>query len=369
MNKQLQGKKILCVFPRFYTGGVSKALCFVANTCNEAGMDVHCVSLRNEPETIQLNEGVHRYVYDVIGHSDWRRIVKYAFFFIKFRNFVKKINPNAIVVFRADLVNAVVKITRGLDIPVIGSERGNPLLYGNLLNKYRKAFKMSAAIVYQTPMARDVYNVNVKTAIIPNPGITRHSISQDSVIRKGGNIITVSRLSKEKNIEGLLRAFAKVQEQLSGRKLILYGDGDEQIKLEKLAQELGVSEQVVFAGNVSDFTQKDDDASIFVLNTLSEGMPNALIEAMISGYACICTDCPIGAPRWLSDDGRRVRLVPVRDDDSLSKALLDVASRKEYAESLAKDALEVRDLLSPQRIGKMWLNLIDEVTNEHEKSD
>ena len=129
--------------------------------------------------------------------------------------------------------------------------------------------------------------------------------------------------------------------------------------------ELGINNQVLFAGNVNDFTQQNDDASIFVLNTLSEGMPNALIEAMVAGYACICTDCPIGAPRWLSDNGRRVKLVPVKDDIALSNAILEIATNREMADNLAKNALEIKELLSPERISKMWLNLISEVINEH----
>ncbi len=155
-----------------------------------------------------------------------------------------------------------------------------------------------------------------------------------------------------------------VHKKIPDRKLILYGDGEEQADLERLADELGIGSQLVFAGNVNDFTTQADDASIFVLNTLSEGMPNALIEAMITGYACICTDCPIGAPRWLSDGGRRVKLVPVGDDKSLGEALLEIATNEGKAKLLAENALEINDILSPERIGGLWLKLIKEVIHE-----
>ena len=155
-----------------------------------------------------------------------------------------------------------------------------------------------------------------------------------------------------------------VKAQLVGRKLIIYGDGPQEDELRNLAIKLDIKDDVVFAGNVSDFANQDDNASIFVLNTLSEGMPNALIEAMLSGYACICTDCPIGAPRWLSDNERRVKLVPVKNNQELGNALLEVALDEGKSKQLAQNALEIRELLDPKRIGNLWLGLINEVLED-----
>lgn len=361
MNKT----KVVCLFPRFYTGGVSKALSFVANTCDNAGMEVHCVSMTSEPETIQLNKGIHRYTIDTERReSKIKYVIFKSLFLFRFRHLVSTVKPDVIIVFRPDLTKAVQYSLRGMKIPVIGSERGNPYVHGERLNQYRKVMTKCTAIVFQTEAAREAYNIDVKYAIIPNPAVYRVYEGKVRTIRSGRNLISVSRLSEEKNIEGMLRAFAMVKEQLDGRKLILYGDGPQQDELEKLACELNIDKDVVFAGNVKDFTEQDDDSSIFVLNTLSEGMPNALIEAMLAGYACICTDCPIGAPRWLSDNERRVKLVPVKDDKALSEAMVEIALDKEKAVRLATNALEVRDVLDPKRVGGLWLNLIKEVLDE-----
>lgn len=357
--------KVLCLFPRFYTGGVSKALSFVANTCDDAGMEVHCVSMTSEPETINLNEGIIRHTIDTERRDSKINYIVYKFLFLfRFRKLVSSIRPDVVIAFRPDLVKAVQYSLKGMNIPIIGSERGNPLINGKRLKQYKEVFGKCAAVVFQTEAARDVYNIATKTAIIPNPAVSRSNVNNEIIVRKGNNLISVSRLSSEKNIEGLLRAFSMVKHQLKGRKLILYGDGPQQKELEELAKSLQIEENVIFAGNVKDFTSQNDDASIFVLNTLSEGMPNALIEAMLAGYACICTDCPIGAPRWLSDDERRVKLVPVKDDKALSEAMVEVAHDKKKAESLATNALEVRDVLDPKRVGGLWLNLIKEVLDE-----
>ena len=362
----MSNTKVLCLFPRFYTGGVSKALSFVANTCDDAGMEVHCVSMTSEPETIHLNEGIIRHTLDTERRDSKLKYIFFKVLFLfRFRRLVATLKPDIIIVFRPDLAKAVQYSLKGMNIPIIGSERGNPMIYGEKLDKYRNVMEKCAAVVFQTEAARIAYHTTVKYAIIPNPAVSRVNEGKAKTIRSGINLLTVSRLSKEKNIEGLLRAFAMVREKLDGRKLILYGDGPQQKELEQLACELKIDKDVVFAGNVKDFTEQDDNASIFVLNTLSEGMPNALIEAMLAGYACVCTDCPIGAPRWLSDNERRVKLVPVKDDKALSEAMVEVALNREKAEDLATNALEVRDVLAPKRVGGLWLKLIKEVIAVH----
>lgn len=356
---------VLCIFPRFYIGGVSKALSFVANTCDNAGMDVHCISCSSEPETILLNKNIHRYTVDLKEKSTgFNKILNRFSFMLKLRSKIRRIKPDVIIVFLPDLTKAVVYDTIGLSIPIIGSERGNPLLHSNkLLDKYRWVFNKCAAVVFQTQAARDVYGLETINSIIPNPAISRNTQQKERRVRSGNNIITVSRLSEEKNIVGLIRAFGLASSHIPSSKLIIYGDGPQQVELEELVATLGLNERVCFAGNVKDFTEQDDNSSIFVLNTLSEGMPNALIEAMIAGYSCICTDCPIGAPKWLSDNGRRVKLVPVKDDVALSKAIIEVSNNKEIAKSLSENSKEIIELLNPERIGKQWLDLINFVVN------
>lgn len=357
--------RVLCLFSRFYTGGVSKALCFVANSCDEAGMEVHCVAISPQPETISLNEAIHRHIVDIKEDSRGvNKLFSRISFMLRLRKTIKKISPDVIIVFRADIVKIAVLDTIGLNIPIIASERGNPLLYGKHLKTYRRVFNKCTAAVFQTQDALNAYNVNCESIIIPNPAVT-HSNKKDNTTRNGTHFITVSRLSKEKNIEGLLHAYALAKKDLNGRKLIIYGDGPQENELKQIAVNLHLKEDVVFSGNVNDFTDQEDNSMFFILNTLSEGMPNALIEAMMSGYACICTDCPIGAPRWLSDGGRRIKLVPVRDDQALADALVEIANNPDLAANLANNAREVSDILNPDIISNKWVSLVTRISHDN----
>ena len=360
--------KVLCLFPRFYIGGVSKALGFVANCCVAEGWDVYCVSMTSESETIRLDKSVRRITIDIREDSrGFRKLFWRAVFMARLRLKIWEIRPDVIVVFRGDLLKAILYATAGMRIPVIGSERGNPLSHGVKMEEYRRYFGHCAAVVFQTEMAKEIYSIPVKSVVIPNPGISRTEQSLAMKLHDGKNIVSAGRLSEEKNFSGLINAFAMNRERLLGRKLIIYGEGPERNKLEGQIERLGLRGRVVLAGNVKDFTSLADDSGIFVLNSLHEGMPNALIEAMVAGYACVATDCPAGAPQWLSDGGRRIQLVPVSDDKALGRALVEVATDERMAMTLRGNAKEIVEIIDPKRIGEMWTELIKEVA--HGKSD
>ena len=356
--------KVLCLFPRFYIGGVSKALGFVANCCVSEGWDVYCVSMTSEPETIQLDENIHRITIDIRENSrGLRKMIWRLFFMLRLRLKIWQIKPDVIIVFRGDLLKAILYATKGMCIPIIGSERGNPLSHGKKLEEYRRFFGRCDAVVFQTEMAKDIYRIQAKSIVIPNPGIDRTGRFWVEKLHSGPNIVSAGRLSEEKNFVGLINAFAMNKELLTGHKLIIYGDGPERDKLEKQIEELGLTDTVFLAGNVKDFTLEEDNSGIFVLNSLHEGMPNALIEAMVTGYACLATDCPVGAPHWLSDNNRRIRLVPVADDKSLGDALVEIVKNESLAEILRANAKEIIEVINPERIRQMWINLIKEVVH------
>ncbi|NQU26225.1 MAG: glycosyltransferase [Candidatus Nealsonbacteria bacterium] len=132
-------------------------------------------------------------------------------------------------------------------------------------------------------------------------------------------VLTVGRLSEEKNHNSLIRAFARVRERIAARLLIL-GEGERRPALESLAAELGLDADVSLPGfdpNPFSFMAK---ARVFVLSSAWEGMPGALAQALACGCPAIATDCP-GGSRELLQDGRLGTLVPVNDEVALGDAI------------------------------------------------
>jgi glycosyltransferase involved in cell wall biosynthesis len=133
-------------------------------------------------------------------------------------------------------------------------------------------------------------------------------------------IVGAGRLTAQKGFEYLVRAVARVNEQGTPCRLMILGQGPEEKSLRAMAHDVGIPGRVSFAGfqeNPYAFFAK---ASTFVLSSLYEGFPNALLEAMTLGLPCVATRCPTG-PAEILTDGVDGLLVPPADPDALADAL------------------------------------------------
>jgi glycosyltransferase involved in cell wall biosynthesis len=107
--------------------------------------------------------------------------------------------------------------------------------------------------------------------------------------REVKHVISTVRLSREKGIDVLLEAWAKVVLIEGNVKLIVLGGGPLEVEMKKKAYSLGIYEYVNFKGFVDSVTEYYRDADLFVLPSRAEGMSNALLEAMSYGMPCIAT--------------------------------------------------------------------------------
>ena len=115
-------------------------------------------------------------------------------------------------------------------------------------------------------------------------------------------MICVGRLSPEKGQAGLLRAFAQLREKHAGLKLRLVGDGPDRASLEKLAEEMRISDAVTFAGRLPEEETLAEiaRADILVLPSFLEGLPIVLMEAMAVGVPVIASRVA-GIPELVED--------------------------------------------------------------------
>lgn len=168
-----------------------------------------------------------------------------------------------------------------------------------------------------------------RIAVAPNPAVApdldrlavapvAHPWLQD---RNTPVIMAAGRLGRVKDYPTLVRAFARLRAQQPCRLMIL-GRGRQQAKLEALARQLGVADEVALVGFVADIYPYLARASVFVVSSLREGGPNVLMEALALGIPSVATDCPHG-PREILDGGRYGALVPVGDVAALAQAVAD----------------------------------------------
>ncbi len=132
-------------------------------------------------------------------------------------------------------------------------------------------------------------------------------------------IISVGRLSPEKDFPTLIKAFALLSEKTPAR-LVIIGEGLERPYLERLIEELGIGDSVALLGfqdNPYKFVKRAD---LFVMSSIFEGLPTVLLEAMAIGTPIVSTDCPSGPAELLAQHPERI--VPMRNPNKLAAAIL-----------------------------------------------
>lgn len=161
---------------------------------------------------------------------------------------------------------------------------------------------------------------------------------------------TVARLVDIKDHPTLLAAFRQLVEEFPRAVLLMVGDGPLRHALEAQAKTLGIAEQVRFLGRRTDIPEILPALDVFVLSSLSEGLPLTVLEAMAAGVPVVATD--VGALREAVQEGRTGLLVPMRSPERLAAAicslLRDVSRRHAMgleARRLARASFDLSDMV------------------------
>jgi glycosyltransferase involved in cell wall biosynthesis len=156
--------------------------------------------------------------------------------------------------------------------------------------------------------------------------------------REAGLVVNVARLSREKDHETLLLAFASLIRTHPAR-LVIVGDGPERRRIEQTIARLGLAGHVTLAGFLADPTPVLSKAALFTSASRHEGLGNALIEAMALGVPVVATDAPHG-PREILGGGRLGALVPVGDGEALADAIAAALDNPPSSEALRARAAD-----------------------------
>ena len=251
----------------------------------------------------------------------------------------------------------------GLHIPVIVSVRSNPAReYPDKVTKLlaNVLFRRAAGVVLQTQQAKEFFSkaVQKKAVVLPN-SLSGQFLQMEYIDERKKEIVWVGRMDSNKNPVMLLRAFGNIAEKYPDWILKYIGDGPLMEELKELSHNEKCVEQICFTGRMEDVAGAIRPASIFVLTSKQEGMPNALMESMVSGLAVVSTDCPCGGPAELIEDGMNGILISVDDEKALAEALDKLLSDEEYRNRLGENAKELIDKVHPEIVNRQWLSYIE----------
>ncbi len=151
-------------------------------------------------------------------------------------------------------------------------------------------------------------------------------------------VLTIGRLSHQKGYWHLLKAFSLIGDK--SVKLAIIGEGEDKNKIEKLIRDLSISDRVLLLGFQKNPFKYINKSYVYILSSLFEGFPNAMVEAMSCGCPIIATDCKSG-PREilcknedLTRSSKDVEVVeygiltpPVSDAESWSANIIEEEDR------------------------------------------
>lgn len=293
--------------------------------------------------------------------SQYRQLIKYL------RSRFREEPGAAALAFLQPAIPVTVLSARGLDIRVVFSERGdaNRIMkkrYGyHFIKKY---FGNVSAAVFQTPDAQNAYPPEIarKGVVISNP--LRDNLPEPFIGDRNKTVTTFCRISRQKNLPLLIKAFELFREDFPDWRLKITG-GAESDEGKKVMKELETLINTLSLGDAVSFFPFSDTVlngivkdGMYVNSSDFEGMSNAMLEAMAVGLPCVCTDCPAGGAKAIIRDGENGLLVPVGDEKALADAMKKIASNPEFANGLSENGIKLREELSLTATAKKWMELL-----------
>jgi len=296
---------------------------------------VACLSSVAEPHGSSLRgAGVRVEVLERKGHADLGRVLALA----------RLVRSSGAAVVHSFLVGANVyayAATRlGGRPPFVASSRTSMEIPGAASRRihswvFRHADYVIANSESVAGFTRSYYGVDPRRLrVVPNGVREAGEIAGREEARRelggdGSSLIvgTLGRLSAEKNIPLLLRAAGIVSRRFPAARFAVGGDGPERGFLAGEIRRLGLEDRVVLAGDRSDVPRFLSALDLFVLTSDTEGLPNAVMEAMGLGLPVVATR--VGGTHEVVDDGVTGRLVAPRDAEGLARAIGDLLADPE----------------------------------------
>jgi glycosyltransferase involved in cell wall biosynthesis len=379
--------KVLMLCPSLAGAGVERRICTLLKELVEDGVDVQLGLLRNEGEFLQ--DASHGPLVFIPCHSLLTTMVRPISSYpdmstvftgmYQIRKLLLKVRPDVLVTFTLETTIPMYFVSHmkpGRQVKWIISEDSNTakatldgafprsslLVRYGLRRIYRRADHISCVSRAVRKSVIRTYGVDAsRLSILHNPvDLDKINSAMNKVpIMDGGNgfIVAVGRLVRVKQFDLLIRSFAQARKS-SELRLVILGEGEEQQALVRIADRLGVKDQVLFPGFVDNPWVYMSSARMLVLTSMHEGFGNVILEAMASGCPVISTHC--GGPEDIIRH-RENGLLVEPDHKAIAKAIELLLDNPGLAENLAKNARLGLHRYDPRVICSQFRGILEEV--------
>jgi glycosyltransferase involved in cell wall biosynthesis len=316
-------------------GGAERAMAKLAGGIAERGYDVDLVLSRAEghylaevPDTVRIVDlDASRVLASIPGLIRYLRRER-PVAMLTSMNYVNVVGIWAKALARVD-TRLVVNEQNALSLEAAHSPRRRHRLMPRLIGRFYPWADRIVSVARGTAddLARTTGLPRGRIEVVHNPIVTPElkELAEAPVdhpwFRPGEPpvVLSVGRLSRQKDFGTLLRAFARVRDRRPAR-LVILGEGPERGSLESLISELGLLEVATLPGWIANPYPWMANAGAYVLSSRWEGLPSVLIEALYCGVPIVATDC-LSGPREILDEGAHGLLVKVGDVDALARGI------------------------------------------------
>jgi glycosyltransferase involved in cell wall biosynthesis len=339
--------KLLYIVPNINNeGGVARVLSIKANYLVEKlGYEVHILT---------QNEGFYPLFYSFNSNIVFHDILLKGNFFQFFNSFakglkskIKAIQPDIVVVCDNGLKAYSIPFILKNKVPLILEMHSSKFVEErelrddflakvafNCIHALKKnGIKKYDRFVVVTSESIAEWNIN-NTIVIPNP---LWFTSEKSNVLESKKVIAVGRHTYEKGFDRMLQIWKKVVTKHPDWILEIYGKASGNLDLKLLAENLNVSNNVVFHKPVQDIDKKYLDASFYLMTSRFEGFGMVLIEAMASGLPCVAYDCPCG-PRGILSQKEDSFLIENGNESDYVKAVVTLIENVKLRREMGKKA-------------------------------
>jgi len=272
--------------------------------------------------------------------------------------------PHAYAAFMARQILA----DQGIHIPVVTTLHGTDITLVGQLPAYKPAVCFSinhstaVTAVSESLRAETIreFNIERDIQVVPNfvdvKRYGRGDASARSRLAQPDEAIVchVSNFRKVKRIPDVLHVFAEIRAQRAA-KLVMVGDGPERLPAERLAAELGISQDVLFLGKTSNVERILGVSDLFLLPSETESFGLAALEAMASSVPVIASRAG-GLPEVV-DHGVTGYLEDIGDVSAMAQRALHILSSESTLAMFSQQALEAAHRFSMEQIGQAYLDL------------
>ena len=358
-------------------GGAEVYLHSLSNTFKEKGHEIFLFAIDDEKDIEENNLFVYRDIFK-------RGIIKYFLWYYlnpslyyRLRKYIKKVNPDVIHIHNnGQFTSSILLALQGANVPVVQTVHDHTIICptsfcikldgaqcdGHLglkcpmsgciswaryayqrLPEYIKHYLLKITVdVFISPSKALQYRLKKNgmqnVVYLPN-FIDVEKIIYDINKIEYGNVLYVGRLSKEKGVDCLIRAFPKIIKAFPSSRLNIVGDGPILSQLLKLASDLNVERHVTFHGRLigAELMAEYQKANVVMVPSVCvDNSPNVIYEAMATGRPTIGSN--IGGIPDLIMDAVTGFLVEPGNIDQISKKVIQIISNRELTIRMGKKA-------------------------------